>query len=55
MHFKSWFFALKEGIRNIPGNKLNPTGSNKVIPNEINESFIKWIWVFLYTTQKHDI
>ena len=48
------FFALKEGILNMPGNKLNPKGyimdSKKLDRASLNNKY----WVLIYIVQKQD-
>ena len=49
------FITFKAGILNIPGNRYKIKGINNDIIKLIIESFIRWIWVFIYTPQKHVI
>ena len=55
IHCLSFFFALKAGILNIPGNKFKPKGYIIDVAKLINVSLIKIIWVFVYTAQKQEI
>ena len=55
IHCLSFFFALKAGILNIPGNKFKPNGYIIDVAKLINVSLIKIIWVFVYTAQKQEI
>ena len=48
------FFALRAGIRNIPGKKFNPKGYNIDSPKLNKVSLIKCFCVFLYTAQKQE-
>ena len=48
-------FALKAGIRNIPGRKHKANGYSIESPKLIPVSFNKITCVFLYTAQKHEI
>ena len=55
MHSLSFFFALKDGILNIPGKRFKPNGYSIDKPKLINVSFINIICVFTYTAQKQEI
>ena len=46
---------FNEIILKTPGNKFIPKGYNKDNPKLINVSFKRYICVFLYTAQKHEI
>ena len=54
-HFLSLLGDLKAGIRKNPGIKFNPKGYSIDKAKLIKVSFIKIIWVFLYTAQKLDM
>ena len=49
------FLAFKAGILNIPGIKLKIKGIKKEVVKLINESLIRWFWVFIYMPQKQII
>ena len=48
------FLYFKEGIRNIPGNKYIAKGEINEVPKLIKVSFIRCIWVLLYTALKQE-
>ncbi len=48
-------FLARAGIRNKPGIKKIPNGSNKDVAKLKKVSLIKWIWVFEYIAQNIDI
>ena len=43
---------FKEGILNIPGNRLITKGYKREVEKLISVSLIRYTWVFLYTEQK---
>ena len=54
LNMHSFLLLFNEDNLTIAGNKFKQNGYIKDNPKLINISFIKWIWVFLYTKQKND-